>query len=285
MITQIETNVRPATQEDRQRVASLVHFESHIHRHLDWKSALDWLGDQPYLLVERNRQLVGALACPPDPPGIAWIRIFAVADTLSPSFAWQLLWPAARKALVDLDTNLLAAIPIQPWMRKLLNANGFTHTHGVVLLAWEGELPPPRRPHEKVKIRTMTRDDLPMVAEIDAQSFGHLWRNSRASLEVAYQQSVVATVAEAPRGVVGYQISTQSPLGGHLARLAVHPEEQSKGIGYALVREMQAAFIQRGVHQVTVNTQHDNDPSLALYLKTGFQPTGEEYPVYQISLS
>jgi hypothetical protein len=29
-----------------------------------------------------------------------------------------------------------------------------------------------------------------------------------------------------------------------------------------------------------VNTQSDNHQSLGLYQKTGFQPTGEDFPVY-----
>jgi len=34
--------------------------------------------------------------------------------------------------------------------------------------------------------------------------------------------------------------------------------------------------------RLTVNTQGDNAPSLALYQKAGFRSTGECYPVFQL---
>jgi ribosomal protein S18 acetylase RimI-like enzyme len=103
-------------------------------------------------------------------------------------------------------------------------------------------------------------------------------------LEIAFQQAAVATVAEDQDGIIGYQISTASSGGGHLARLAVHPRVQSQGIGYAIVRDLLAQFYRRGALQVTVNTQLDNLASLALYHKAGFQRTGEVYPVYEAYL-
>jgi ribosomal protein S18 acetylase RimI-like enzyme len=73
-------------------------------------------------------------------------------------------------------------------------------------------------------------------------------------------------------------------MGGHLARLAVRPEYQGNGIGEALVRDMLSQFYRRGAQTVSVNTQKDNRASISLYQKAGFRLTGEEYPLYQISL-
>jgi ribosomal-protein-alanine N-acetyltransferase len=85
--------------------------------------------------------------------------------------------------------------------------------------------------------------------------------------------------------MIGYQISTASPMGGHLARLAVRPQYQKNGIGYALVKDALDQFKRRGTLRVTVNTQKDNAVSLSLYLKAGFQSVGEEYPVYQYKIN
>jgi ribosomal protein S18 acetylase RimI-like enzyme len=46
-------------------------------------------------------------------------------------------------------------------------------------------------------------------------------------------------------------------------------------------------FIQmrkRGLERLTVNTQDDNVISLALYQKTGFIRTGEQFPVFVYEL-
>ena len=96
--------------------------------------------------------------------------------------------------------------------------------------------------------------------------------------------SVVATVAEDNGCVIGYQISTGSRLGGHLARLGVRKEAQGRGIGSALVSDLIQRLSSQNLGRVTVNTQSDNAASLSLYQKMGFVQTGEQYPVciYQL---
>jgi ribosomal protein S18 acetylase RimI-like enzyme len=73
-------------------------------------------------------------------------------------------------------------------------------------------------------------------------------------------------------------------LGGHLARLAVEPQQQGQGIGQALLQDLLAQFVRRGARAVTVNTQKNNQASLTLYQRMGFMATREEYPIYQIDL-
>lgn len=280
MITPAKTLVRPATSSDRSRLASLIHFESHVHRHLDWRPALEWLGHEPYLVAERRGQVVAALACPPDPPEVSWIRVFACSDTLSPAYAWQAIWPAALEQLEAMACTRVAALPMHAWFREVLAESAFSHVHRVISLSWKanGATEAPSLPW--VNIRPMTSEDLPAVQAVDAAAFEPIWQNSLNSLELAFKQAMLATVAEDEDGVVGYQISTYSPLGGHLARLAVHPDAQRRGLGTALIRDMQSEFLKQGIRRVTVNTQHDNQDSLVLYDRTGFQRTGEEYPVY-----
>jgi ribosomal-protein-alanine N-acetyltransferase len=79
-------------------------------------------------------------------------------------------------------------------------------------------------------------------------------------------------------------MSTGSPFGGHLARLAVHPEFQGRGIGHALLHDLLVRFQERGAMRVTVNTQDNNHASLRLYRKAHFHLTGESYPVYEYPL-
>jgi [ribosomal protein S18]-alanine N-acetyltransferase len=152
------------------------------------------------------------------------------------------------------------------------------------MLNWEPGRQASRAPvslPSDISIRPMNFDDLSFVEEIDTSSFGSVWQNSQVSLELAFRQAAVATVVEREGQLVAYQISTPTPMGGHLARLAVHPGFQGLGIGYALVRDMLSQFERRGAQCVSVNTQQDNYVSLSLYEKAGFRRTGEEYPVFQ----
>lgn len=281
MVSQSLTKVRPATQLDRQALANLIHFETYVHRHLDWRAPLDWMGFSPYLVAEQDHSILSVLVSPPDPPDVAWIRLFAVSSHISVQEAWDILWPIAQTELEDQPGLKIAAIPLQPWFRQVLEESRFIHTHNVDLLLWQhGYSIPPARPIP-ASIRPMNFDDLPTVAEVDASAFGPIWRNSLESLEIAYRQAAVATVAENEDGLLGYEISTPSPMGGHLARLAVRPEAQSLGIGYSLVADMLKQFERRGSLRVTVNTQQENTISLSLYEKAGFRETGESYPVYE----
>lgn len=286
MITNLkEITVRPARPVDKSKLANLIHFEPYVHRHLDWRPPLDWIDQDPYLVLERQGEVLASLASPPDPPGVAWIRLFAVSSKIPVENAWSELWSTAREFLAASEKPLrVAAIPLQGWFRQVLEEAEFQRTHKVIVLIWRrGELPP-QVDQGSLLIRPMNYDDLPTVEEIDMAAFGSVWQNSLSCLQIAYNQAAVATVAEESGEILGYQISTGTPMGGHLARLAVKPQAQGSGIGFALVRDMLSQFQRRGAKAVTVNTQQDNLISLSLYQKAGFRRTGEEYPVYQFTL-
>ena len=277
---------RQALPNDLQQLANLIHFEAYVHRHLDYRPPLDWIDQRPFLVLEKGNQIAATLACPVDPPQVAWIRLFASSSNLLGRTAWEILWPGA---IAHLEENhpprWAAAIPMHNWLTALLKKSGFEETHQIVMLCWERT----KRLKSPSKIpcivRPMTPSDLVSVKEIDESSFVPVWQNSLACLEFAFRQSVVATVAEKEGKLVGYQISTATSVGGHLARLAVYPHLQGKGIGYALVYDLLTQFLQRGGRMLTVNTQKNNLTSLALYKKAGFVLTGEEYPIYQYTFS
>src|SRR4030065_1498300 len=97
----MQLSIREIVQADRQQLANLIHFELYVHRHLDWRTPLDWIGRTPYLVAEQNQKLVAALACPPDPPEIAWLRLFASASGVSLRSTWQALGEPAREQLAE----------------------------------------------------------------------------------------------------------------------------------------------------------------------------------------
>lgn len=285
--------VRPVIEKDRRGLSKLFEREAFIHQHLDWRSPLDWIGYKPYILLEPARGVItplltveyplAALACPQDPPGVAWIRVFAVSPQNNLGEAWLLLW---QEAQVQLDEDgfigIVAAIPIYDWFREILDRSEFLHTHDVVMLSWVSTTIPALHELHATKIRNMDFKDLLEVQSVDEAAFPCLWHYSRRTLELALQNAILATVVERDGRVVGYQISTATHVaGGHLARLAVSPEYQGLGIGYNLVCDVLAQLTQRGLTSITVNTQHNNLVSLALYDKIGFRRTRETYPVYE----
>ncbi|MEX2161222.1 MAG: GNAT family N-acetyltransferase [Anaerolineales bacterium] len=277
---------RVAIEEDRSRLANLLHFETHVHRHLDWRRPLDWLGRSPYLVLEAGGRINAALACPPDPPEVAWIRLFATAARIGPADAWSLLWPQTVEDLQAQAVHYVAAIPLREWFRTILISADFSHAHNVVVLDWrpDQEPTPPALPSGHV-LRSMKVEDIPRIAAVDRAAFAPLWQNSPQAVGRAFEQAGFATVVEGEGRIVAFQISTRGSRGLHLARLATHPDMQGKGLAQALMHDVQAHIIGRQESLLTVNTQDNNAPSLALYEKLGFHLTGEEFPVLQYALN
>ncbi|HTX80371.1 MAG TPA: GNAT family N-acetyltransferase, partial [Longilinea sp.] len=129
-------------------------------------------------------------------------------------------------------------------------------------------------------IHPMQPEDLPAVARIDAQAFDDLWQNPLSTLQLALRQSGYATVVKSGSDIIAYQISTIGFSSAHLARLAVAPEWQGKRLGRLLVQDLQTHFWLLNYGEVSVNTQSDNQASLALYHSLGFVETGDRFPVF-----
>ncbi len=280
----INSLVRPADLSDHQQLSNLIFFETHLHRHLDWRSPLEWLGAPFYWALEEGRRITAALACPPEVDGIAWVRLFVYSGHWSPQNAWSMLWATAKEEIAGTGGATVAAIAMQPWFRHVLEASGFENRQQIVMLEWHGSASQPgaERGVERFHIRGMKQSDLQSVTKTDHASFDPLWHNSYDTIERAYAQALYATVAEKDDEIIGYQLTTGHQQRAHLARLAVHPRLQGRGVGRALLSDLYARLTKAGIIRLSVNTQSDNSASLSLYKKMGFKRTGEEYPVYTI---
>jgi len=284
MIVGGDLQVRPAVLTDQSQIANLINFSSHVHRHLDWWSPLDWIGSPPYFVLETKGQVVAALGCPPDPPTVAWVRLFVNSGKIPVQESWYILWQRTLAELNHKGQIIAAAIVLHEWLHALLLSSGFASRQSILMLERDGGVPAYMALPPEISLRAMMAFDLPAVAEVDSSAFELLWRNELPLLVRAYPQSVWATVAEMDGQVIGYQLSTRNMLGVHLARLAVRPALQGNGLGYAMVADLIQQAGRHGLSHLTVNTQSDNAASLALYQRMGFCETGERYPVFQLQI-
>jgi ribosomal protein S18 acetylase RimI-like enzyme len=275
----INTLVRPADLNDHQQLSNLIFFETRLHRHLDWRSPLEWLGAPFYWALDEGGHITAALACPEEFRGIAWVRLFVYTGGWSAENAWNMLWSTAKQTIQQAGGSKVAAIAIQPWFQDILTESGFENRQQIVLLEWRYQ-PSVARETGGIRIRKMTDADIPEVEKTDAASFDPLWHNPFETLRRAFTQALYATVAENENGIIGYQLSTGGGQRAHLARLAVHPAVQGKGAGRALLSDLFSHLTYTGIPRLSVNTQSDNKISLSLYQRMGFVRTGEQYPVY-----
>ncbi len=281
-----EIELKQADQQDKDQLVRLLQKETFVHRHLGWQPALAWLGKQPFLVLKRNDNIISVLACPPDEDGITWLRLFAVEPGFSIFRAWNSLWPPAIEWIQENSSvRLVNSLVVNNKMIGLLEKSSFVEGYRVVVLLWDIVQAQWPDTDGDILIRPMVPDDFSQVYSVDQKAFETIWRNSEEQLKIAFVKALSATVAELDQKVVGYQISTSSSQIGHLARLAVDPAFQNKGVGSSLLTDVLDQLQRQGIVQVTVNTQMRNKVSLELYQKFGFKQLDQVYPVYQYRIA
>lgn len=276
-------STRHADLSDRASLSALLSTARWQHQHFDWVNALDLISESPFLIALDRDLVVGCLACPPDPPLVAWLRIFSVAADYSPAYIWDQLWSEAVAEISAKQVRQAAVLLSGDWMAPILKSCGFEYTNDVIFLERRGE-PPPTSLLPLGRVRKMLLKDVDIITEVDQSAFKDIWQYSAETLRQAYKHAAIATIIEHNGEPLGYQISTASIYGAHLARLAVAPQWQGRGFGKALVVDVINRFFHQGVLKISVNTQTDNEQSLRIYRKLGFRDSGSRHPVYQLRL-
>ncbi len=275
--------VRTAQKEDQDAIQIFMDHAGAIHRHLDWRSPFDWLGNRNFLLSLQNGKISGLLICTAEPDEVYWVRIFGATHFSQIEKQWDLLFTQLTQQLPNQPQPVtLASIAYFDWMENILSENHWNVQQEVVQLRWaQNNLSKlDKKWPEELSIRPMTYNDIKAVTEIDQDCFLYIWKQSQDVIRRAFEQSSYTTVAVIEDEIVGFQISTSHKSIAHLARLAVQPKFQGQHIGQALVQNMLRHYSRPWIHEITVNTQHDNQVSLGLYRKMGFESTGERFPIF-----
>lgn len=128
---------------------------------------------------------------------------------------------------------------------------------------------------------------LTVAARIDASAFETGWDLDvdaivdacRATPQHRIRLAVTSTDQPA-----GYVITGRNGAAGFIQRLAVLPDAQGQGIATSLLLDGLRWLQRRGVREVLVNTNFDNDRALDLYERFGFQLLPESLRVFERSL-
>jgi len=274
-----QSTIIQAKSQDTRVIAEFIDRASLVHRHLDWRPLMQWVDREPFLVKFEKGKIQGILSCAPDPEGIAWIHCFAAVSQLTYQETWIELFEVA-KSHPALRECILCSVGLLDWYARLLSSSNFSLVQNIVVLYWDGRLPPAIALSPEILIRPMEYDDLDQVIEVDHSAFSPIWTISRSTFDQVYTQSEHSNVAEINGVIAGYEISTANHFSAHLTRLAVRPEFKKANIGYSLGREMLVYFSKRGIRQISVNTQNDNIASISLYKKLGFSLSDESFPVF-----
>ncbi len=284
----------PLAPADHSRVMELFRRVPRQHLQLDWRSLSEWLShpDLHCWVIRkagRVQALLGATVQPSghEPPRavlpVAWLRLLIPSTWRGSDPALDALWEALQDDLRLLGVEQIALLVFDAWVESLVRGWGFRRENAVVTLRREGQEAPVPSDNTH-SIREARPADLDAIARLDAAAFEPLWHYNREILEAALPHAATFTVLEEEGHIVGYQLSTRHLDVGHLARLAVHPERQGRGLGRLLVEQMLRFFEAQGVRRITVNTQEDNLRSQRLYRRLGFRFTGHRVPLWVYDL-
>lgn len=277
--------ITPFQRRYLQTARDLLFYSHLVHTHLDWHDTDSWLEAQSPLirLAWQSGRLAGLLAFSEPLNQMAWVRLAAVQDTVDHQAVLRALWEAAVDELRERGVRRVALLAIHDWIGRYAAALGFQYIEDVITLARSGaELP--AAPSNRLDIRVAEPKDLERVARVDQLAFEPPWQLSLDELRIAYRSAASCTVGVLDEVIVGYQLATIYFDGAHLARLAVTPNLQGRGLGAALLDDVIRRFFKRGIFSMTLNTQASNWRSQQLYARYGFRPNGHNLPYWTVTL-
>jgi len=115
-------------------------------------------------------------------------------------------------------------------------------------------------------IRLMQHSDVNAVAQIEKMVQSHPWTITQFQDAVESYQS---TVIEQAGQVVGFCILQPVLDEANLLLMAVHPNQQGKGLGYQLL-DQSIALLKNQPVQIFLEVRESNQAAIALYEKSGF---------------
>ncbi|MFN8530995.1 MAG: GNAT family N-acetyltransferase [Anaerolineae bacterium] len=279
--------VTPYQRRNRYEVREMLFRSFHSHIHLDWHETDQWLdaGRSPVLVAWNGRRIVGVLAASEPLDGECWIRLAAVQDGENPLPIIETLWNVLKLDLRALNVHRVAVLILREWLSEVFDKLLFHEFEWIVTLRRESRDAPPEMHPAALAIRPADPVDYEAIVRVDHEAFGPLWQMTPGDLRQAMRNAASCTVGLIDNAIIAYQLSTMYFDGSHLARLAVVPTLQARGIGAALVGDVLRRFSRRGVNSMTVNTQLSNERSQRLYQRLGFARNGYDLAVWTADLA
>lgn len=234
----------------------------------------EYLGAETFLLAFADDGLVGALLALPDDGPVAWVRLGVLVPEIPAGLWLDATLPRLEVPLRALNARVLAWTDVGGWLGEALRARGFSPLTRLVSLVKDDRRLPPEPPGPPCSVRPATAEDVPALAALDHRAFPPPWWFSAATLERIRREAACFLVAERDGLLIGYGEARPADHGAHISRLAVAPAFQRQGVGAFLLRTVLTRLWEKGVEEVTLNTQEDNRSSRRLYERFGFRPVG-----------
>ena len=124
-----------------------------------------------------------------------------------------------------------------------------------------------------IKIKKMTAEHVPQVAELEKLCFSAPWSEKSIASELT-NELAFWLVAEDKGRVVGYVGSQTVFPETDMMNIAVTTERRREGIAEVLVDSLITELKRIGSSSLTLEVRSSNAPAIALYQKLGFHEAG-----------
>lgn len=275
-------DIKPYERQYRSAVLELNTVSQWTHEHADWYSIGQWLDQERghVYLAWRGAEVVGYIGLSLPLEGCAWIRFLGIRAGRSAGQIVAELWQRAERHCRLLAVHRVAALMVTNWLSTYLRRCGFACEDAVITMSHAGSRRP-AAPTASATIRPAEAHDVARIALVDRLAFPPLWRLTRDEVWQALRVCAHATVADVAGRLVAYQFGTRHEDLGHLARLAVAPAHQRKGIGSLLLYQFLGECQRMPSATISVNTQLSNKPSQELYQRFGFFRNNKDLDLWQ----
>ncbi len=128
-------------------------------------------------------------------------------------------------------------------------------------------------------IRTMVRDDLALVSDIERRSYEFPWSHGvfRDCLLAGYH----CVVTERGEVVVGYGILSIAAGEAHILNLCIDPHFRKLGYADRMLEQILVRARQAEVSEIFLEVRPSNESAIALYQKNGFRQIAYRPAYYQ----
>jgi len=278
--------VAPYARRYRHAVRDLMFRSYRVHSHLDWHESEEWLEtDQyPIQLAFYGDRLVGFIAMSKPLGGTSWVRLAVLSDQADGTTVLGGLWAEITRELRQYGVTKVAILINPDWILSYLRSFQFKPAEEIITLIRPQIAIPDMPLVEGISLRLMRREEVAAITAVDQYAFAPPWQMDVSELRQAEKISALATVALYEHEIVGYSLYTITMEGAHLARLAVLPAFQGRGVASLILVDALQRFMRRSILRMSVNTQGTNVRSQRLYLRYGFARNGYDLPVWMLDL-
>jgi len=126
-----------------------------------------------------------------------------------------------------------------------------------------------------ITLRPLTRDDVVLVAALEAAIFPTPWTEQLFDDELAAPGRAWIVAADETGAIVGYAgVGVFAGGEAHVMNIAVAPARRQQGLGARLLDAVTRAAANLGAERITLEVREHNEAALALYAAAGYESAG-----------